>query len=226
MLKKALVTFALVIFIGMIWIFYQAFWSQERQVKSDEKLLYGGYEKNPSIAFPSLELLQNGDIIFRRGYGVDSTVSMNFSQGEKRYSHAGIVYKTDKGVSIIHAEEDKIHGYNGVYQESITDFLDGISIWAIYRFDQISKENQEKIVQYALELSQKNIEFDIDFNLKDDDKMYCSEFIYKVVNRSTTQTLIKPGKKFLGKSFVTISDLYKKNVNTLIQSSHKKLTKL
>ncbi|KIM04342.1 MAG: hypothetical protein KU29_10660 [Sulfurovum sp. FS06-10] len=219
MIKKSIWILLPLLSIGIFWFLYQAFGNDEvKMVQKISSMTH--YEKNPSLKFPSSNLLENGDIIFRRGYGVDSTISMNFSQGEKRYSHAGMIYKTDKGIFIIHAEEDKEHGHNGVYIESIEEFLEGISIWAVYRFD-LSKKLHQNMVNYALKLSKKNIIFDMDFNLLDDDKMYCSEFIYKVVNRSTSQELITAGKHFFGKNFVTIFDLYTNDMNKLVQSSHK-----
>ena len=53
-----------------------------------------------------------------------------------------MIYKTNKSIFIIHAEEDKEHGHNGVYIESIEEFLEGISIWAVYRFDLSEKLHQ------------------------------------------------------------------------------------
>ena len=158
MTKKFIWLFLTLCLAGIVLVIYQAFGEHKTfHKKTKKKIIHNQYEKHPSKGFPSIELLRNGDIIFRRGYGVDSTVSMNFSQGEKRYSHAGIIQKTDKGIFVIHSEEDKDNGRDGVYVESIKDFLDGIHIWAIYRFN--------------LSETLENIIFDIDFNLDEDKKM-------------------------------------------------------
>ena len=212
MIRKIVWIFTILSVVVMILIIYQAF--------GEHKTVDNEYEKSPSKSFPSIDLLKNGDLLFRRGYGVDSTVSMNFSQGEKRYSHAGIVHKTDKGVFIIHSEEDKVNGRDGVYTESIKDFLDGIHIWAVYRFN-LPLKLENDIISYALKLKSQDIIFDLDFNLNEDKKMYCSEFIYKVINRTTGKEYIKAGKRFVGKNFVTISDLYQGNDIKLVEISHK-----
>lgn len=143
---------------------------------------------------------------------------MNFSQGEKRYSHAGIIQKTNNGVFIIHSEEDKNNNRNGVYRESIQDFLEGIHIWGVYRLEKIK---EQEIIDYALKLEKQNVLFDMDFNLDEDKKMYCSEFIYKVINRTTKDQIINPGKQFMGRTFVTISDLYQHDHAKLVDISHK-----
>ena len=51
------------------------------------------YSKKVTSLYLNIELLNSGDIILRRGYSVDSIVAANFSNKEKRYSHAGIIYK-------------------------------------------------------------------------------------------------------------------------------------
>jgi hypothetical protein len=55
--------------------------------------------------------------------------------------------------------------------------------------------------------------------------MYCSEFIYKVINRTTQKELISAKKYFLGKRFVTLSDLYENGNSQLVELSHSILKK-
>ncbi len=217
----------LIFLVSLILIVYQAFGEYEEVTVENsvvKNFNYNKYSTQIIQKFPQLDLLKDGDLLFRRGYGIDSTVSMNFSQGEKRYSHAGIIFKKDNKVFIIHSEEDKKNGHNGVYVEPIEDFLEGISIWAVYRFN-LTSELRKKVINYSLTLKEQGIIFDIDFNLDEDKKMYCSEFIYKVINRTTKQELIRGGKHFLGRKFVTISDLYQNNSSKLINISHNILKK-
>ncbi len=179
------------------------------------------YASKPSLQFPDINLLENGDIIFRRGYGVDSTVAANFSEGEKRYSHAGIIYKKEDKIYVIHSEDDD-EGHNGVFMENLDDFIDNSPIWAVYRYKVLDKI-KVKMIQESLAFLHKHTKFDNDFDLKDDDKMYCTEFIYKVVNRSAKKEIIHAGKRFMSRTFVTISDLYENSYAFLLQSNYKKI---
>ncbi len=203
----------------IIFILYSAFGDREISKKSFRNNHL--YEKKPSQQFPNTDLLENGDILFRRGYGVDSTVAMNFSEGEKRYSHAGIVYIEKDKIYIIHSE-DEDDKRNGVFKEELNTFIDDSPIWAVYRFN-MSDKVKETIITQALILETQNILFDNDFNLDEDKKMYCSEFIYKVVNRSANEEIIHAGKRFMSRTFVTISNLYENKYSKLVQSSHKKI---
>ncbi|KIM06238.1 MAG: hypothetical protein KU29_08865 [Sulfurovum sp. FS06-10] len=211
MLKRKIVILILLILSTLLYFFSK---------NTNPKKQIVVYEKLPSIKFPT-EKLNDGDIILRRGYGVDSTIALNFSEGEKRYSHAGIIRKKEDNIFVDHIIDDKEKGIDGIFEEPLANFLNGVSIWAIYRFP-FSSEDKKDLINYIDKLKIKNIHFDIDFNLYDDAKMYCSEFVYKVINNSTPYK-IKAEKIFAGERYVTISDLYENNNAYLIQRSHRKL---
>lgn len=168
------------------------------------------------LRFPDTNLLQEGDLVFRRGYGVDSTVAMNFSEGEKRYSHAGLLVKRGGVFFVVHSEDDAEHGHYGIYPEPLREFLKDSPVWGVYRF-KLSRKTRQKIAEAALHMTKRDIKFDYDFDLHDDDKMYCTEFIYKTVNRTVGKTIIRPGKRFMSRDFVTISDLYENDLVYLVQ---------
>lgn len=201
-------------------IFYLVFSDHNEPLAKIEK--HELYSQKATLVFPKLDLLKNADIVFRRGYGVDSTVAMNFSEGEKRYSHAGIIYKKDGEFYVIHSEDDDKSHHNGVFVQTLKDFLDGSPIWAVYRLN-LPDRTKQSIISLALEFQKKDIKFDNDFDLGDDKKMYCSEFVYKVINRASKKEIIHAGKRFMSRIFVTISDLYENKHTKLVQSSHKKI---
>ncbi|NCO02383.1 MAG: hypothetical protein GW906_11255 [Epsilonproteobacteria bacterium] len=182
------------------------------------------YETNISLVFPNKNVLENADIVFRRGYGVDSNIAVNFSEGEKRFSHAGILFKEKTDYFVIHVIDDQDLKIDGIIKTPLSEYLSDIQTWAIYRYD-LSEQQRIEIVFQALKLMKINhIKFDHKFDLNTDNEMYCSEFIYKVVNQNLSYKIINAGKTFLGKKFVTISDLYQSTSAQLIQSSHKNLT--
>lgn len=208
--------FVIIIF----FVFYSAFGDHKKPLDKIKKQAL--YSKKATLVFPKLDLLKNADIVFRRGYGVDSTVAMNFSEGEKRYSHAGIIYKKDGEFYVIHSEDDDKSHHNGIFSQSLKSFLDGSPIWAVYRLN-LPDRAKQRIVSLALEFQKKDIKFDNDFDLNDDKKMYCSEFVYKVINRANKREIIHAGKQLMSRTFVTISDLYENKHTKLVQSSHKKI---
>lgn len=135
--KKYIIGIMLLI---VLLIFYSAF----ADTKKGEKL--SSYEKKQTLLFPKVDLIDDADIVFRRGYGVDSTVAMNFSEGEKRYSHAGIIVKEGNKIYVLHSEEDEEKNQNGVFKETLHEFLSNSPVWAIYRFS-LPKKIKKQIVK-------------------------------------------------------------------------------
>jgi len=212
--KKLLIFISFILFCCFILIFYfnKEFRSNHTTIIS--KLIYS---KQAISKYPNIKLLKNGYLIFRRGYGVDSMVASNFSNGEKRYSHAGIIYKENGKIFVIHSEDSKVKNFNGVVKENLKNYLEGIKIWAVYKYKNI---DNNKLNEYIVNLQKSNILFDMDFDLKTDNKMYCSEFIYKSFNNISNKEIIKASKIFLSKRYVTISDLYQNHNTRLIDISH------
>jgi len=175
------------------------------------------YSKVITSKYPEISILHSGNIILRRGYGMDSIVAANFSNAEKRYSHAGIIIIENDKVFVIHSQESLPKGYDGVVKESLSSYLKDVKIWAVYKFDII---NSQKVLEYMKMMLKKNIKFDMDFDIKTNDKMYCSEFIYKSFNAISVHQMIKASKRFMSKQYVTITDLYINNYASLVTISH------
>ncbi|MDR0619459.1 MAG: hypothetical protein LBG17_06135 [Bacteroidales bacterium] len=133
---------------------------------------------------------EQGDIIFRRGYGLKSRAILNVDTSSA-YSHCGIVVLTeDKGsASVIHitpGERNKDENVDKIKIESIADFWrnDKAKHGAVYRL----KNNRwgENAAQEAFRLLEKCILFDHDYQLQDTCTMYCTELVY--------QAYLKAGK--------------------------------
>lgn len=176
------------------------------------------YSKTITLTYPDTSKLKDGDIVFRRGYGMDSIVAANFSNEEKRYSHAGVLVLENDKIYVIHSQESTRKGFDGVVKESLSSYLKEVKIWAVYRYLDVDKKKLLKHMKTALN---KNIKFDMDFDLHTDDKMYCSEFIYKSFNAISVKPMIQASKRFMSKQYVTITDLYINKHTVLLAASHK-----
>ncbi|MBU0721641.1 hypothetical protein KJ877_09890, partial [bacterium] len=206
--KKTFIVFIVIILLMMLVLLCER---NVTTLKKQEVLNYKTY------TLLKVSELKNGDIMFRRAYGVESNIAVNFSDGEKKYSHAGIVVIEGDNVSVIHSLDDRKLHYNGVVKESLVTFLQDIDIWAVYRYE-LSITLRDNIAKKALVFKNMNIKFDNQFDLSTDDKMYCSEFIMKIVNLSTGMETIKAKKMLMGRKFVTISNLYENKISKLLFS--------
>jgi hypothetical protein len=126
--------------------------------------------------------IQSGDIIFRDGRGAISSIFRNMSLTNQSYSHAGIIHIENNIPFVFH-----IIGGEGrksiIRKELLSEFCSNREAlsYAIYRTD---LENW-KIDSFAGELYRQKIMFDTKFDLLTDDKMYCTEFVYKVLVKAS-----------------------------------------
>jgi len=161
---------------------------------------------NNRIAIPPVDF-RNGDIICRLGNGYFSKYFRNYSSKEKLYSHSGILEIASDTIFVIHIEASELTGIGFVKREDICSFLDGIKTWGIYR---ITDEDyiQSGITHHAKSYYHENIPFDLDFDLSDDTKLYCTELVACSVNKAFEDSIIKPTLTLKTKLFYGIDDIY------------------
>lgn len=150
---------------------------------------------------------ENGDIICRQGNGFFSGYFKNTSKKEQIYSHVGIIVIHGDSVSVIHSEASELTGIGGVRQESLGVFLRDISTWAVYRVDTIQPV-RDSIVAVAKDYLAKDIQFDLDFDLSDDKKVYCTQLLALSVNKAMQREVIHANGHMGKKVFYAIDDIY------------------
>ncbi|MDU1890236.1 MAG: YiiX/YebB-like N1pC/P60 family cysteine hydrolase [Dysgonomonas sp.] len=151
--------------------------------------------------------VRSGDIICRLGNGFFSSKFKSYSIEEKLYSHVGIAWLSNDSVFVIHAEASELTGVGHVKREYISDFLNEIKIWGVYRLeesDSISTRIAENANCYYL----RNTPFDLEFDAMNDDEVYCTELVANAVNKSLGDSLIKPNLVLGDKSLYTIDGVY------------------
>ena len=125
-----------------------------------------------------LSYLEDGDIICRLGDRIWSTFFKELSPQDKRFSHLGIVRIRDDTVSVINAEGLAIQGKDYVNEVPLKDFLQNAQRVGIYRSKAIQGG---KISDTALAYVGRP--FDWQFDMDDDNKLYCSELLYVVLKK-------------------------------------------
>lgn len=211
-LKKVYLGVILLLFIVVSSFYYTTIVTN---VKKDQS---NTYSKTVSLAYPNTSKLKNGDIILRRGYGMDSIVAANFSDKEKRYSHAGVIVIENDKVYVMHSQKSIPKGFDGVVKENLSSYLKQVKIWAVYRYLDIDRS---KLIDYMKSILKNGVRFDMDFDISTNDKMYCSEFVYKSFNAVSNKPIIQATKRFISKQYVTITDLYINTHTHLVTSSHR-----
>ena len=165
-------------------------------------------KSNGKIKTPLIpdSLFRSGDIIFRDGRGVISSAFRKLSLTDPRYSHAGIIHKENGSVFVYHMLGGERGLNNKMRKDLLSYFCNPIqsNSFAVYRMDQ----NGKKIDSLAAYYFSKNLEFDTAFSLATDDKMYCTELIYKILIKVSGKDNFLPLTTFSGVKYEACDNIY------------------
>jgi hypothetical protein len=128
-------------------------------------------------------LLQEGDIIMRRGYGVVSSMISNMNDATYNLSHCAILVKDPNGqFSVIHSVSSDLSDIDGVQQQTLDRFTNESvpQTLVVIRHKGGDTLIGHEIAKAARVYLKQEIKFDHHFDLSDSTTFYCSELIYRV----------------------------------------------
>ncbi|MCB9045075.1 MAG: hypothetical protein H6550_02930 [Chitinophagales bacterium] len=164
---------------------------------------------NISAADSCAGLLHTGDLVVRRGDDMTSFMLSQLNRRDKSYSHCGLVI----------VENGKPYVYHSIGGEDNPDALlrrDPAETWfspannlciATYRYD-MSDSIINRLVDMVYTYYREKRMFDMDFDIETDDRLYCSEMVYKAVSTATGDISYIPSGDAYGKHFTGVDDLY------------------
>lgn len=172
---------------------------------------------NQEVIDSCIGLLKDGDMVIRTGRDITSQMFCKFNQKDQTYSHAGIV-SIENGYPYVY------HCIGGEDNPDAKLRRDSASFWfstvhnlglGICRFD-MSAESLIMLKQVVRQYYKERKMFDMGFDLKSDDRLYCAEFVYKAVNRTMNDnTYLQPVTRF-GLEYIAIDNLYMNEHTSLI----------
>lgn len=146
--------------------------------------------------------IHEGDLVLRGGNDFISESLSDFSQKEKLYSHSGFAMM-DNGTMYIYSNMASDINPDEIMRRDIVDsFITPVHNIAVgvYRYDFTDTE-LEKLKTIIHKHYTNKLQFDMNFDLTTDDKMYCAEMIAKSVEQATekritfSKSMITPGLK-------------------------------
>lgn len=133
-----------------------------------------------SLAAQELELLQEGDILLRKGFGSISDFIADFLDEIYPVTHCAFVINTNsKDKQVLHTASTE--SINRIYVEPLEQYVRQ-SRWGTLVLVRLhgSKEKKEQVLQEARKLLAKKIPFDMGFDDRDNQALYCIEFMRNV----------------------------------------------
>jgi len=135
--------------------------------------------------------IQNGDIILRYGYGYVSDGIVRRLKEKYTVSHCGIIRKINDSIQIIHSDSNSDENKEGTHILSLDEFTNDSkpNSIIIVRLKNIDSLSQQKIVEIALNYARKHTAFDYLFNTSDDDKLFCTELVWRSYLKATGRNI-------------------------------------
>ena len=132
-------------------------------------------------------LFKSGDLIFRRGRSTESMAVLMIDR-RTRFSHVGIIRERDGILFVVHALPGKSNDERPpLTVEPVRDFLDDeyATEAALYRLTGAYQHDYAaQAAEVAFTFVQAGVTFDEDFDLASEDKMYCTEFVWRAYHKA------------------------------------------
>ncbi len=167
---------------------------------------------DPGLKFKQdscIALMRTGDLLLRTGRDMTSRIFREMNQVDKTYSHAGLVVVENGYPFVYHSIGGEDNPDERLRRDSASFFISSVfnTGFGIARY-QLSDSAINQLVSSVYQKFEMRPLFDMDFDLSTDDKLYCSEFVYKVMLEVTGDTGYIPRTSLLGHNFVGIDNLF------------------
>lgn len=178
-------------------------WQNKRYLSRKNNIL------NISAVDSCVRLLQTGDLLVRRGDDMTSYMLSQLNTDDKTYSHCGIVVVEDGYPYVYHSIGGEDNPDQILRRDSAHYWCSPANnhAFAAYRYG-MGDSVKQKLVHVVRSFYKEKRMFDMSFDLQTDDRLYCSEMIYKAICQATgNDGYIKLSNNY-GRMFVGVDDLY------------------
>jgi hypothetical protein len=153
--------------------------------------------------------LNDGDLVLRHSMGFISDAILTFQTQDPQYSHSGIVKKINGKTYIYHATGGEENVSQKMKRDPIAIYCHPAATYkfGVYCWD-LADDQRKRFMDQLDYWYQSGMEFDLDFDMTTDDKMYCSEMIYKGLIKATGDPDYIALSNVIDKPYVAIDNLY------------------
>ncbi len=172
---------------------------------------------NHHLVDSAVSLLCQGDVVLRMGTGAYSHLMAQMNRSDKRFSHCGIVMIEDGHPFVYHSIGGEDNPDARLRRDSAAAFFDPGHNTAIavvkYR---LAPAQQQALTAVVGSFYDRQPRFDTKFDLRTDDWLYCTEFVYKAMAAATGDPQFIPVTEVMGHRFVGTDNLYHQSPGHLI----------
>ena len=155
------------------------------------------------------KMIHSGDLITRTGNDFTSQGLKTLNRRNKTFSHCGIASVEHDTVFVYHALGGEWNRDQKIRRDRFEIFTEPYSNNEIGIFSfKVSDTMLKKIITVTKDFYAEGIMFDMDFDLKTDDRMYCAEFVYKTLLKATDGKLVFPLSHIGHFEFIGVDDIF------------------
>lgn len=205
-MKKIL--FYLVMLFLLAFISYKAFFYFDRKSEQAE------IAKNEAVTRLSpteISQIQEGDFILRRGFGFFSDyISKELNDSIIDVTHAGIITKKNDSLFVIHSLSSDVTDIDGMQIQPLKTFLKYSYPQKIIitRLKNADAKTGIQITSLAKNYLEKKIPFDHKGNFDDDSELFCTEMIWKILEKDLKSVKIPTEAEARKKFFYSMKPMY------------------
>ncbi|RZJ97712.1 MAG: hypothetical protein EOO46_25370, partial [Flavobacterium sp.] len=153
--------------------------------------------------------IHTGDLVTRTGNDFTSESLRSLNQRNKTYSHCGIASIENDTLFVYHALGGEFNPDQKIRRDRWEEFAEPYSNRGVgvFRFSSLSfplKTLLDSIQSYI----DREVTFDMDFDLATDNKMYCAEFVAKSYSAGSGGALKFPVSSIKSFKFFGVDDLF------------------
>lgn len=155
------------------------------------------------------DLVISGDLILRTGKDFTSELMRRLSQRDKTYSHCGIASWENDTLFVYHMLGGEWNPDQKLRRDSFELFCNPYENrgFGVFRY-KINTLQEKNIINQTHQYYQQGVMFDMKFDLSTDDRMYCSEFIYKTVEKAAGDSIKLNTTTLDNIQFVAVDNLF------------------
>lgn len=204
---KEFILYVPVLFL-LFWGLWEGFFYLDRQAESRA---VNNYQSITRLQPEDMLLLQEGDFILRRGFGFFSDwIARRLNDSHIDVTHAGILVRHQDQWHVIHSLSSDVNPVDGMQIQDLKTFLrysmpDKI---IVTRAKNMHSDHPQQIVERARYYLDKQVPFDHQGNYEDDDKLYCSELIWRILEKDLKLVHLPQEEAVRDRLFYSMNALY------------------
>jgi hypothetical protein len=153
--------------------------------------------------------VKQGDLIMRTGRDFTSEAMRQLSLKDKTYSHCGIASIEHDSIFVYHSIGGEWNPDQKLRRDPFDVFCNPFENrgFGIFRYNLTAKENSD-LLNIVQNFYKEAIMFDMKFDLSSNERMYCSEFVYKSIEEACQNRISLPTTTINHIKFIAPDNLY------------------